>query len=56
LPALLPLALVRPSLDRLEHAAPFAPGEISPWRRQWLIWRAARNPARIASAQHRWSF
>lgn len=48
LPALLPLALVRPSLDRLEHAAPFVPGEISPWRRQWLIWRAARNPTRIA--------
>jgi 15-cis-phytoene synthase len=47
-PALLPLALVRPSLDRLERRDPFTPGEISPWRRQWLIWRAARNPARIA--------
>jgi len=48
LPALLPVALVRPSLDRLASRDPFAPAEISPWRRQWLIWRAARNPARIA--------
>jgi 15-cis-phytoene synthase len=49
LPAFLPVALVRPSLDRLERCEPFAPVEISPWRRQWLIWRAARNPARIAA-------
>ena len=48
IPVLLPLALVRPSLDRLERGDPFAPAEIPPWRRQWLIWRAARNPARIA--------
>jgi phytoene synthase len=48
IPALLPLALVRPSLDRLERSDPFAPAELAPWRRQWLIWRAARNPARIA--------
>ena len=48
IPALLPIALVRPSLDRLERSDPFAPDEIAPWRRQWLIWRAARNPARIA--------
>jgi 15-cis-phytoene synthase len=47
-PALLPLALVRPSLDRLERGEPFAPTELPRWRRQWLIWRAARNPARIA--------
>jgi 15-cis-phytoene synthase len=47
LPALLPAALTRPMLDRLDRSAAFAPGEISPWRRQWLIWRAARNPARI---------
>lgn len=47
-PAFLPLALVRPSLDRLDRSDAFAPVEISPWRRQWLIWRAARNPARIA--------
>jgi phytoene synthase len=48
LPAFLPVALVRPSLDRLARSDPFAPAELSPWRRQWLIWRAARNPARIA--------
>ena len=47
LPALLPLALVRPLLARMERRDPFAPAEIPPWRRQWLIWRAARNPARI---------
>jgi 15-cis-phytoene synthase len=47
-PAFLPVALVRPSLDRLDRSDAFAPAEIPPWRRQWLIWRAARNPARIA--------
>jgi len=48
LPAFLPLALVRPWLDRLDRSNAFAPAEIAPWRRQWLIWRAARDPARIA--------
>jgi len=48
LPAFLPLALVRPTLDRLERCDAFAPTELSALRRQWLIWRAARNPARIA--------
>jgi phytoene synthase len=48
MPAFLPLALVRPSLDRLQRSDPFAPAVLSPWRRQWLIWRASRNPARIA--------
>ena len=48
IPALLPLALVGPSLDRLEKSPPFQPAEIPLWRRQWLIWRAARNPDRIA--------
>jgi phytoene synthase len=48
LPAFLPIALTRPALDRLERGDPFAPSELPPWRRQWLIWRAARNPARIA--------
>jgi 15-cis-phytoene synthase len=47
-PAFLPVALSRPLLDRLDRSAPFEPVEMSPWRRQWLIWRAARNPARIA--------
>jgi phytoene synthase len=48
IPALLPLAIVGPLLDRLERSPPFRPAEISLWRRQWLIWRAARNPKRIA--------
>jgi 15-cis-phytoene synthase len=47
-PALLPIALVRPALKRFERSASFAPADLSLWRRQWLIWRAARNPARIA--------
>jgi phytoene synthase len=50
LPLLLPAALIRPTLARMERPDydPFAVTEaLSPWRRQWLIWRAARNPARI---------
>jgi 15-cis-phytoene synthase len=49
MPALLPVAMARPMLERMEGAGydPFAPREIPPWRRQWLIWRAARRPARI---------
>jgi 15-cis-phytoene synthase len=49
LPAFLPMALVRRSLDRLERSDIFAPGVLSPWRRQWLMWRAARNLNRLAS-------
>jgi phytoene synthase len=47
--ALLPVALARPSLARMERRDydPFVPIEIAPWRRQWLIWRAARRPTRI---------
>lgn len=37
LPALLPAAVIGPSLGR---ALPL-------WRRQWLVWRAARDPRRI---------
>jgi phytoene synthase len=48
IPAFLPIALVRPSLERLARSDPFAPAELPAWRRQWLIWRAARKPARIA--------
>jgi 15-cis-phytoene synthase len=48
-PAFLPVALVRPSLDRWERCDIFTPVELSPWRRQWLIWRASGNSARIAS-------
>jgi len=47
-PAFLPLATVRPLLDRWERCDVFAPAELSSWRRQWLIWRATRNAARIA--------
>jgi phytoene synthase len=49
LPAFLVLALTRPLLDRLLRSDPFAPADLAPWRRQWLIWRAAQNPERIAS-------
>jgi phytoene synthase len=48
LPAFLPVALTRPILGRLERGDPFEPGDLPPWRRQWLIWRAARQRARIA--------
>jgi phytoene synthase len=49
LPALLPVALAGPTLARMERRGydPFVPVEIAPWQRQWLIWRAARRPARI---------
>jgi 15-cis-phytoene synthase len=49
LPALLPVALAPPMLARMERRDydPFVPVEIAPWRRQWLIWRAARRPSRI---------
>ena len=39
LPALLPFGVVGPSLDR----------RLPAWRRQWLIWRSARDPMRIFS-------
>ena len=44
-PALLPVALVRPALDRMERRRyrPFQPAELPQWRRQWVLWRAARN-------------
>jgi phytoene synthase len=49
LPALLPVALARPVLDRMERADydPFVPVEMPQWRRQWVLWRAARRPSRI---------
>jgi 15-cis-phytoene synthase len=49
LPALLPVALVRPLLDRMdrEDYDPFVPVEMPLWRRQWRLWRSARRPARI---------
>lgn len=47
LPAFLPLAPLRAALDRLERGDAFTPAELSAWRRQWLIWRASRDAARI---------
>ena len=45
-PAFLALATVRPLLARLaRNADPFRPTGLAPWRRQWLIWRAARRGA-----------
>jgi 15-cis-phytoene synthase len=52
IPALLPVALVRLYLDRMEQTDydPFVtPVEIPQWRRQWVLWRAARAPRRIAA-------
>jgi phytoene synthase len=50
LPALLPVALVRPALDWMERRSyqPFAPSELPQWRRQWTLWRAARTSLRKA--------
>jgi phytoene synthase len=46
-PAFLPLALVEPTLRRLDRAEPFGrPVELPQWRVQWLIWRAARRWSR----------
>jgi phytoene synthase len=47
LPALLPAATVGAALRRDEDADPFAPQPLSFLKRQWLLWRAARNPKRI---------
>jgi 15-cis-phytoene synthase len=51
MPALLPVALAGPTLARMDRSDydPFVPVEIAPWWRQWLIWRAARRPARMFS-------
>jgi len=48
-PALLPVALVGPTLRRMERAdyEPFKFEPLALWRRQWLLWRAARDPTRI---------
>jgi phytoene synthase len=43
-PAFLPLATVAPLLERLaRNPDPFRPTGLAPWRRQWLLWRAARR-------------
>jgi phytoene synthase len=50
LPAVLPLALVRPVLGRMERRSyrPFRPQVMPQWRRQWALWRAARTALRSA--------
>jgi phytoene synthase len=50
MPALLPVALVRPVLARMERRGyePFAATDLSQWRRQWVLWRAARSGLRKA--------
>ena len=49
MPALLPLALAGPTFRRMDRRGyePFAPEPLSRLRRQWLLWRAARDPRRI---------
>ena len=51
-PAFLPAALVAPMLKRLEQSAvdPFSTRPLAQWRRQWILWRAARDPRRIAGS------
>jgi 15-cis-phytoene synthase len=51
IPALLPVALVRLYLDRMDQPDydPFlTPVEVPQWRRQWVLWRASRAPRRMA--------
>lgn len=52
LPALLPLAPLGPQLRLMDRRGyePFLYQPLSPLRRQWLIWRAARDPRRIFTA------
>jgi 15-cis-phytoene synthase len=52
LPSFLPLATVGPTLRRMDRAGydPFTFEPMAPWRRQWTLWRAARNPKRIFRA------
>ncbi len=49
LPAFLPVALTGPTLALMERRRddPFVSVDPPSWRKQWLLWRAARNPARI---------
>jgi phytoene synthase len=49
-PAYLLLAVAGARLDRMERNAanPFHTSDLTPWRRQWIIWRAARVRARAA--------
>jgi phytoene synthase len=52
LPALLPVALVGPALRPMDRRGyePFDVPPLSQIKRQWLLWRAARDPRRIFAA------
>jgi phytoene synthase len=49
-PALLPVALVRPAINRMERRGyqPFGSNDLPQWRRQWSLWSAARTNLRSA--------
>jgi phytoene synthase len=47
LPAFLPVSLIAPTLARMEQSDPLKPPTVPQWRRQWTLWRAARDPARF---------
>jgi phytoene synthase len=51
LPAFLPLALIASTLRLMDRADydPFRFLPLAQWRRQWLLWCAARNPKRITA-------
>jgi len=53
LPAFLPLSLASMILAEMENAEadPFRPRMLPQWRRQWTLWRAARNPARFINVR-----
>lgn len=49
-PAFLTVSLVRPYLQQMERPGydPFrTPADLPQWRRQWILWRAARRPHRM---------
>jgi phytoene synthase len=50
IPALLPVALAKPALRRMERPGyrPFHSGDTPQWRRQWTLWRSARTDMRKA--------
>ncbi len=50
LPAFLPAATVGAALQRSERGDPFRPEPLSLFKRQWLLWRAAKSPRRIFKA------
>jgi phytoene synthase len=50
--AFLPLGLVGPVLDRMDKTGygydPFRTPDMPAWRRQWILWRAARQMGSIS--------